>query len=275
MKFFEIVAIAAAIDSTGMPKGTFGFVQSNTNEAGEALVRHPLIRAVGFTGSFRGGKALFDLAMARPEPIPFFGELGSINPVFVMPGALSRRADALQPRPGLAVIQGDVLDPDAVALTLHGATAVAIALGAPARDRSGIRARGTDVIAQQMREQGIERVVCLSVLGANESHRGLPLLYRALIFPLYLAPAVADHNAQELLLRESGLDFTFVRPPGFRDGPRTGAYAHGFPDESMGEFAMKISRADVADLMLRELVAPQYHRQATGISDFKRGRAAA
>jgi len=85
-------AIAAAIDSTGMPKGTFGFVQSNTNEAGEALVRHPLIRAVGFTGSFRGGKALFDLAMARPEPIPFFGELGSINPVFVMPGALSRRA---------------------------------------------------------------------------------------------------------------------------------------------------------------------------------------
>ncbi|KGM47803.1 aldehyde dehydrogenase (NADP(+)) [Pseudooceanicola atlanticus] len=85
-------AIAAAIEKTGMPKGTFGFVQSNTNEAGEALVQHPLIRAVGFTGSFRGGKALFDLAMARPEPIPFYGELGSINPVFVMPAALSARA---------------------------------------------------------------------------------------------------------------------------------------------------------------------------------------
>ena len=85
-------AIAAAIDSAGMPKGTFGFVQSNTNEAGEALVRHPLIRAVGFTGSFRGGKALFDIAMSRPEPIPFYGELGSINPVFVLPGALAKRA---------------------------------------------------------------------------------------------------------------------------------------------------------------------------------------
>jgi len=85
-------AIAAAIEKTGMPRGTFGFVQSNTNEAGEALVRHPLIRAVGFTGSFRGGKALFDLAMARPEPIPFYGELGSINPVFVMPAALAARA---------------------------------------------------------------------------------------------------------------------------------------------------------------------------------------
>ncbi|MCZ4255521.1 aldehyde dehydrogenase (NADP(+)) [Sulfitobacter sp. G21635-S1] len=85
-------AIAAAIEKTGMPKGTFGFVQSNTNEAGVALVRHPLIRAIGFTGSFRGGKALFDLAMTRPEPIPFYGELGSINPVFVMPAALKARA---------------------------------------------------------------------------------------------------------------------------------------------------------------------------------------
>ncbi|MGR3460490.1 MAG: aldehyde dehydrogenase (NADP(+)) [Roseovarius sp.] len=85
-------AIAAAIERTGMPKGTFGFVQSNTTEAGEALVQHPLIRAVGFTGSFRGGKALFDLAMTRPEPIPFYGEMGSINPVLVMPAALSERA---------------------------------------------------------------------------------------------------------------------------------------------------------------------------------------
>ncbi len=90
----EIVAqaIAAAIDKTGMSKGTFGFVQSNTNEAGEALVQHPLTRAIGFTGSFRGGKALFDLAMARPEPIPFFGELGAINPVFVLPAASAARA---------------------------------------------------------------------------------------------------------------------------------------------------------------------------------------
>ncbi|MCF7701230.1 aldehyde dehydrogenase (NADP(+)) [Loktanella sp. M215] len=90
----EIVAqaIAAAVEKCGLPKGTFGFVQSNTNEAGEALVKHPLTRAIGFTGSFRGGKALFDLAMARPEPIPFFGELGAINPVFVLPAASAARA---------------------------------------------------------------------------------------------------------------------------------------------------------------------------------------
>ncbi len=93
----EIVAqaIAAAIVRCGMPEGTFALVQSHTNEAGTALVTHPLIRAVGFTGSFRGGKALFDLACARPEPIPFFGELGSINPVFVLPAALAARGAAL------------------------------------------------------------------------------------------------------------------------------------------------------------------------------------
>ncbi len=89
----EIVAqaIAAAIERCGMPTGTFALIQSNSNAAGEALVTHPLIRAVGFTGSFRGGKALFDLACARPEPIPFFGELGAINPVFVLPEALAAR----------------------------------------------------------------------------------------------------------------------------------------------------------------------------------------
>jgi NADP-dependent aldehyde dehydrogenase len=84
-------AIAAASEKTGMPAGVFGFIQSNTNEAGEALVTHSITRAVGFTGSFRGGKALFDLAMARPEPIPFFGELGAINPVFVLPAAQAAR----------------------------------------------------------------------------------------------------------------------------------------------------------------------------------------
>ena len=88
-------AIAAAIERTGMPPGTFGFIQSNTTEAGAALVTQPLTRAVGFTGSFRGGKALFDLAMSRDEPIPFFGELGAINPVFVFPAAQAARGSDL------------------------------------------------------------------------------------------------------------------------------------------------------------------------------------
>ncbi|RDW11790.1 aldehyde dehydrogenase (NADP(+)), partial [Paracoccus thiocyanatus] len=89
----EIVAqaIDAAIRATAMPAGTFSFIHGDSHEVGAALVRHPLIRAVGFTGSLRGGRALYDLCAARPEPIPFFGELGSINPVFVLPHAAAAR----------------------------------------------------------------------------------------------------------------------------------------------------------------------------------------
>lgn len=93
----EIVAdaIAAAAARTGMPSGVFSLIQGISHDLGSALVQHPLIRAVGFTGSLGAGRALFDLCAARPEPIPFFGELGSVNPVFVMPEALSRRGAEL------------------------------------------------------------------------------------------------------------------------------------------------------------------------------------
>ena len=89
----EIVAqaIDAAIRKCGVHPGVFSLIQSNGIEVGAALVKHPLIQAVGFTGSLRAGRALFDLCAARPVPIPFFGELGSVNPMFLMPHALKNR----------------------------------------------------------------------------------------------------------------------------------------------------------------------------------------
>ncbi|TNF60936.1 MAG: aldehyde dehydrogenase (NADP(+)), partial [Rhodobacteraceae bacterium] len=88
-------AISAAAARCGMPRAAFQFVQGAGQDVGEALVRHPEIRAVGFTGSLRGGRALFDLCHARDLPIPFYGELGSVNPVFLLPAALEARAGAL------------------------------------------------------------------------------------------------------------------------------------------------------------------------------------
>jgi len=90
----EMIATAfhKAIQKCGMPEGTFSMVQGNTNKVGQTLVEHPNIKAVGFTGSFRGGKALFDLANARPEPIPVYAEMGSTNPVFILPNALKEKA---------------------------------------------------------------------------------------------------------------------------------------------------------------------------------------
>lgn len=93
----EIVAeaIEAARIACEMPAGTFSLVQSADRAAGETLVTHPLIRAVGFTGSLAGGRALFDLCAQRAEPIPFFGELGSVNPVFVLDEALRTRGESI------------------------------------------------------------------------------------------------------------------------------------------------------------------------------------
>lgn len=87
--------IIQAVKEHRLPEGTFSLLFDAGFEIGQALVRHPLVRAVGFTGSLRGGRALADLAAARPEPIPVYAEMGSINPVFILPGALAERRAAL------------------------------------------------------------------------------------------------------------------------------------------------------------------------------------
>jgi NADP-dependent aldehyde dehydrogenase len=84
-------AIVKAAQATNMPEGVFSMLHGRSHAVGLGLVRHPLTKAVGFTGSLRGGRALMDAAAARPEPIPVYAEMGSINPVFVLPGALAER----------------------------------------------------------------------------------------------------------------------------------------------------------------------------------------
>ncbi|HEY1487636.1 MAG TPA: aldehyde dehydrogenase (NADP(+)) [Micromonosporaceae bacterium] len=86
-------ALRRGAEAAGLPAAVVQVVHGF--EAGANLVRHPSIRAVGFTGSLRGGRALFDLAAARPDPIPFYGELGSINPLVVTPAAAAERAEAI------------------------------------------------------------------------------------------------------------------------------------------------------------------------------------
>ena len=77
----------------GLPEGVFSLLFDSGTEVGAALVQHPLVKAVGFTGSINGGRALMDLAAARKEPIPVFAEMGSTNPVFILPGALREHGE--------------------------------------------------------------------------------------------------------------------------------------------------------------------------------------
>lgn len=100
------LAIVAAVARCGFPAGTFSLLFDAGHEAGAALARHPLVRAVAFTGSAAGGRALMDIAAARPQPIPVFAEMGSINPVFVLPAALAARTDVIANQLHASVLQG-------------------------------------------------------------------------------------------------------------------------------------------------------------------------
>lgn len=88
----ELVASAVieAAQKTGMPNGVFSHLNSSGIEVGKQLVKHPMIKGVGFTGSIKGGRALYDMAAQRPEPIPVFAEMGSVNPIVILPAYLEQ-----------------------------------------------------------------------------------------------------------------------------------------------------------------------------------------
>ena len=92
-KLGQIVKEAAM--KTDMPSGTFSLLQGEDHRVSRELVEHPLTKAVAFTGSIQGGRALAAIVTARPEPIPFYAEMGSLNPVFILPEALRERSEEI------------------------------------------------------------------------------------------------------------------------------------------------------------------------------------
>jgi 2,5-dioxopentanoate dehydrogenase len=88
-------AIRQAVRECGLPEGVFSLLFDRGNDVGTALVQHPLVKAAGFTGSRPGGIALMRLASSRPEPIPFYAEMSSTNPVFILPGALRQNSEKI------------------------------------------------------------------------------------------------------------------------------------------------------------------------------------
>ena len=87
--------LVACVRELGLPEGTFSMLHGKSHRVGTELVQHPALAAVGFTGSLAGGRTLFDVATKRPHPIPVYAEMGSTNPVFLLPEALATRADAI------------------------------------------------------------------------------------------------------------------------------------------------------------------------------------
>ncbi|MEN9884619.1 MAG: hypothetical protein RLZZ420_1836 [Bacteroidota bacterium] len=98
--------ILEAAKSIQMPDGVFSMLFDSGIEVGLELVKHPLVKAVGFTGSYKAGKALYDAVVTRPEPIPLYAEMGSINPVFVLPQAMKTRGGEIAAGYATSVTQG-------------------------------------------------------------------------------------------------------------------------------------------------------------------------
>ena len=178
--------------------------------------------------------------------------------------AFARRPQSVRvDHPKLTVIGGDVLDPEAVDRAVAGHDAALVALGA---GRKGtVRAEGTRTIIAGMKHHGVRRLIVLSTLGAGDSSGNLNFFWKRIMFGMLLREAFKDHQKQEALVRESGLDWTIVRPGALTDDPATGRFKHGFAPTERG-LDLKISRADAAFFMLRQLAEATYIRATPGLS---------
>jgi|SRR5215211_3149347 len=163
----------------------------------------------------------------------------------------------------LKVVRGDVMDPASVERAVQGQEAVLCSIGA---GRKGtIRAEGTRHIVRAMENAGVRRLICQTSLGVGDSWGNLNFLWKYIMFGIILRDAFTDHKIQEKYVEQSRLDWTIVRPGSFTNGDRTGEYRHGFPSNER-DLRLKISRADVADFMLKQLADDTYLRKTPGVS---------
>lgn len=175
--------------------------------------------------------------------------------------ALVRDPGKLSARNGLALIQGDALDQSAVSRCVEGADVVICCLGSR-HGQNPIEDRATECILNAMRTLGVRRLIAVSSLGVGDSAQQVAPLFR-LVMRLTLRRIMEAKERQEQAIMRSGLDWTIVRPGGLTDGPRTGRYRAGVAKSIR---ARRVSRADVADFILRELATGEYIGHAAAVS---------
>ncbi len=182
--------------------------------------------------------------------------------------AFDRHPQALTiQHPKLAIVQGDIFDPAQVEAAIVGQDVVICVLGVKPGVTIPVCSKGTENIVAAMQKVGVKRFICQSayVVAAldgewREAPWALPLILP--FFPKIKA-TFADHVIQERITRQSGLDWIIVRPSKLTDGPKTGHYKAGV-HLSMGMNA-KISRADVADFLLKQVYDDTYLHQVAGL----------
>ncbi|NER35406.1 MAG: SDR family oxidoreductase [Oscillatoria sp. SIO1A7] len=167
--------------------------------------------------------------------------------------------------PRLSFAQGDVMDSEAVEQAIRGQDAVVCVLGSGKKLTGKIRSEGTQQIIQAMEKVGVSRLICQSTLGAGDSWSNLDFYWKYVMFGFILRQVFADHERQEALVKNSNLDWTIVRPSAFTDGPHTGRYRHSFSSNDRN-ITLQISRADVADFILKQLLDRSSLHQTPSLS---------
>ncbi len=165
----------------------------------------------------------------------------------------------------LKVVQGNIFDFPSVERAIQGQDAVLCTLGMSMKDKTMLRANGTKNIIRAMEKTGVKRFICQSSAGVGDSSDMLPFLMKYLIVPFMLRRAFADHEIQENYIKESQLDWIIVRPAALTDGEHTGSYQHGYTADNK-TVTNKISRADTADFMLKQLADNSYLHKMPCIS---------
>jgi len=164
---------------------------------------------------------------------------------------------------GLTVMTGDIHDVASVERCIQGQDAVLCALGARDLKKTMIRTDGTVNIISAMKQNNVKRLFVVSAMGVGDSWDSLSMINK-LFFALLLKSTREDHEAQEAAVKDSGLDWTIIRPSGLVDKPRTGVYSVG---ENIRAKTSQISRADVADLILNNLEAQALVHKAVTITN--------
>jgi putative NADH-flavin reductase len=149
----------------------------------------------------------------------------------------------------LNIFTGDVFDLASVEEVVQGQDAIVCALGSSDLKKTTVRAEGTANIIQAMKEHGIQRLLVVTAMGTGESWNTLSRVNK-FFYATLLKSSREDHEAQETAVKQSELDWTIIRPSGLTDEPRTGVYEVG---ENILAKTSKIARADVADLIVKEL----------------------
>jgi uncharacterized protein YbjT (DUF2867 family) len=181
--------------------------------------------------------------------------------------AFCRNADKLKnmTNPNLTTIEGDVFNPEDVLDAIKGQDVVCITLGSGKDRKSVVRSQGTKNIIEAMKINGVKRLICQTTLGTGDSKIHLNFFWKNIMFGWFLKKIFLDHELQEKYVMQSGLDWTIVRPSAFTDGEKTSNYLHGFNAANI-RLKLKISRADVADFILKQLQTDKYLHATPGVS---------